>query len=205
MEAFQRISAQAVALPVDNIDTDQIIPARFLKITDRAGLKEGLFADWRQDAEGHARPEFPLNQPGAQHAQVLVTGYNFGCGSSREHAPWALLAHGFRCVISTGFADIFRANALTNGLLPVVISSDAHGRLLAQISAGHSQVTVDLVEQQIALPDGSNASFAIEAFDKHCLLQGVDRIGFLLALNDDIARFEQQHERGARTLQEQSA
>jgi len=205
MKGFQRISAQAVALPIDNIDTDQIIPARFLKITDRAGLKEGLFADWRQDAEGHPRSEFPLNQAGAQHAQVLVTGYNFGCGSSREHAPWALLAHGFRCVISTGLADIFRANAITNGLLPVTISSAAHARLLSRIKDGHRNLEVDLEQQQITLPDGSQETFPIEAFDKHCLLQGVDRLGFLLALSDDIAAFEQQHSQGALTVPEQNA
>ena len=205
MQPFQRIRARAMALPVDNIDTDQIIPARFLKITDRAGVKEGLFADWRLDADGQPRPEFPLNQPGAENAQVLVAGHNFGCGSSREHAPWALLAHGFRCVISTGFADIFRANAITNGLLPVTVSADAYTRLLAQIDAPGAHVDVDLKQQQLTLPDGSRETFPIEAFDKHCLLQGVDRLGFLLALNDDIARFEQDYTRGARTLEEQSA
>ena len=205
MQPFQRIRARTIVLPVDNVDTDQIIPARFLKITDRAGLKEGLFADWRLDADGRPRPEFPLNQPGAENARVLVAGHNFGCGSSREHAPWALLAHGFRCIISTGFADIFRANAITNGLLPVIVSAEAHSHLLAQLKASDAQVEVDLAQQQLTLPDGSRETFPIEAFDKHCLLQGVDRLGFLLALNDDIARFEQNQSHGPRTLQEQSA
>jgi 3-isopropylmalate/(R)-2-methylmalate dehydratase small subunit len=198
MQPFERIFATAVALPNENIDTDQIIPARFLTVTDRSGLGEALFADWRYDSDGRPRPEFPLNQPAARGAQILIAGHNFGCGSSREHAPWALLAHGFRAVISTGFADIFRNNALTNGLLPIVLDRETHARLLALLAAEPAvRLGIDLDAQTVTMPDGSTAHFPIEPFDKHCLLQGVDRLGFLLALEGDIVRFENARQPGA--------
>ena len=204
MEPIITIRSSCVVLPAENVDTDQIIPARFLKTINREGLGEHLFADWRVDEHGQSRRDFPLNSPAAREASILVAGHNFGCGSSREHAPWALLDFGFRAIISTGFADIFRANAITNGLLPVVLTKAAHARLLQLIATGNTQVEVDLEQQRVTLPDGASESFDIEAFDKHCLLQGVDRLGFLLALSDDITKFEQQHTHGPLT-QEQSA
>lgn len=206
MQPIQRFSARAVVLPIDNIDTDQIIPARFLKVTDKSGLGDALFADWRYDASRKPRPDFPLNQATAEGAEILVTGYNFGCGSSREHAPWALLAGGFRAVISTRFADIFRNNALGNGLLPIVLTESMHERLCELIAAAPgARVTVDLATQTLTMPDGSMVDFPIEPFDKHCLLRGLDRLGFLLAAEEDIARYEAGFQTGPLTLGELSA
>jgi 3-isopropylmalate/(R)-2-methylmalate dehydratase small subunit len=198
MQPFQTFTSTVVALPHEDVDTDQIIPARYLKITDRSGLGSALFADWRYDDAGQPRADFPLNQPDTQGAQVLLAGRNFGCGSSREHAPWALLAYGFRAVISTEFADIFRTNATGNGLLPIVLSPDVHARLLGDVKAlqrsQHApRITVDLAAQSVTLPDGSTHTFPIDPFDRHCLLQGVDRLGFLLELDPEIARFERSH------------
>src|SRR5438552_1703124 len=157
MEPFTTLTSRCVVLPAENVDTDQIIPARFLKTIERRGLGAHLFADWRLDEQGRAKAEFPLNSPHARGGghSILVTGHNFGCGSSREHAPWALLDFGFRAIISTGFADIFRNNSLKTGLLPVTLSPDAHARLLELLAASpRAQVTIDLGAQTVNLPDG---------------------------------------------------
>jgi len=191
MARFTTLKSHAVVLPVNDIDTDQIIPARFLKTTDKAGLGASLFADWRYDAEGRPRPEFALNAPRAAGAQVLVAGDNFGCGSSREHAPWALTGFGFRAIVSTSFADIFNSNALKNGLLPVAVDAAAHGSLLAQLQKDPgAELAVDLASQTLALPDGSKVSFPIDGFSKTCLLEGVDELGYILRFADRISEHE---------------
>jgi 3-isopropylmalate/(R)-2-methylmalate dehydratase small subunit len=194
MEPIRSFSSTLAALPLDDIDTDQIIPARYLKVTDKAGLGEALFSDWRYDAQGRPKPDFPLNRPELRGARVLVAGRNFGCGSSREHAPWALLGYGFRAVVSTAFADIFRNNAVGNGLLPVALAPEAHGRLLRlALQDPAAEVRVSLEDCTVTLPDGSAEPFPINAFDRHCLLEGVDRMGFLLATGADIGRYEAAH------------
>lgn len=185
MAKFTTLTSKALLLPVENIDTDQIIPARYLKVTDKQGLAECLFADWRQN------PDFVLNQPGAEQAHILIAGDNFGCGSSREHAPWALYAWGFRAVISTSFADIFRNNALKNGLLPVVVEPDVHQRLFARCEAdAQCELTIDLAAQTLNLPGGEKVTFPIDAFAKHCLLEGIDQLDYLLSFSEEIAAFE---------------
>ena len=194
MEPFTTLTSTVAVLPQENVDTDQIIPARFLKTTVRTGLGANLFADWRNDASGKPRPEFVLNRPDARGARVLLAGRNFGCGSSREHAPWALLDYGFRAVISTYFADIFRNNAVTNGLLPVVLDEASHAALVAACTADRSaKVTIDLEAQKVTLPDGGRATFPIAPFAKHCLLAGLDSLGFLLAETSRIESYEQSH------------
>jgi 3-isopropylmalate/(R)-2-methylmalate dehydratase small subunit len=193
-EPFTRLTSTCVVLPAENVDTDQIIPARFLKTVERRGLGAHLFADWRVDEQGRSRPDFPLNSPAVAGSSILVAGHNFGCGSSREHAPWALLDFGFRAVISTGFADIFRNNSLKTGLLPVALPSDAHASLLELLATSPSaEVTIDLASQTVTLPDGSSHAFPIDPFARHCLLNGVDELGFLLAENDAIAAYESTH------------
>jgi len=177
MEPFRTLTSRAVVLPRSDIDTDQIIPARFLKGTTREGLGRWLFAGWRYDAQGAPRAEFPLNDPLAKGARILIAGPNFGCGSSREHAPWALVDHGFRAVISVSIADIFRSNAVKNGLLPVVVDAGSHRALLAQ---PFGDVTVDLEAREVAAP-GVRARFSIDPFARRCLLDGTDELGFLLA------------------------
>jgi 3-isopropylmalate/(R)-2-methylmalate dehydratase small subunit len=195
MEAIRTISSRAVAIPAENIDTDQIIPARYLKVTDKVGLGEGLFADWRYDAAGAPKPDFVLNDPKARGARILVGGHNFGCGSSREHAPWALLGYGFQAVLSTYFADIFQNNALKNGLVPVQLERETHRRVLELVqSEPDTELTIDVEAQTLALPDGTVAHFPLEAFAKHCLLQGVDQLGFLLAEEPAIAAYEARNE-----------
>jgi 3-isopropylmalate/(R)-2-methylmalate dehydratase small subunit len=195
MANFTTLTARAVVLPVSDVDTDQIIPARFLKTTDKSGLGKSLFADWRYQADGTPRPEFVLNQPGAAGAQVLVAGDNFGCGSSREHAPWALTGFGFRAIISTSFADIFRNNALKNGLLPVAVDAAAHAELLAALAADPAApVSLDLASQTLRLPGGRQVTFPIDPFSRTCLLEGVDELGYILKHEAAIAA----HERGAR-------
>ena len=185
MHPITTFTAPAVALPIDNIDTDQIIPARYLKVTDKNGLGEGLFAEWRND------PAFILNQPHAKEAGILVTGHNFGCGSSREHAPWALLGFGFQAVISTYFADIFKNNALKNGLLPIVVDHATLNHLVATLAHDpEAEITVDLANQQLRLNDEAPVSFPIDAFSKHCLLHGVDQLGYLQAQESAIAAYE---------------
>ena len=187
MQPIRVIEGRTVVLPRANVDTDQIIPARFLKTTGKEGLGRSLFADWRYDASGAPRPDFALNHPAARGCSVLVAGDNFGCGSSREHAPWALLDAGFRAVISTAVADIFRNNALKNGLVPVVVDAAAHARLLA---APGQVVRIDLESRTVRLPDGTTAPFPIDGFARHCLLQGVDELGFLLEQEAAISAFE---------------
>lgn len=187
-------SSRAVVLLSHNIDTDQIIPARFLTTTDKTGLGDHLFADWRYHPSGDPRDDFVLNDPASHGAQVLVAGHNFGCGSSREHAPWALLAFGFRAVVSTRFADIFRNNALKNGLLPVAISAPAHERLVKLLEQqADAELAIDLATQTVTLPDETREYFPVDPFAKHCLLQGVDELGFLLQAEPAIAQYEATH------------
>ena len=194
IEPFITLTSSCVVLPAENVDTDQIIPARFLKTIERRGLGAHLFADWRVDEHGQPRTEFPLNSPAAVGAAILVAGHNFGCGSSREHAPWALLDFGFRAVISTGFADIFRNNALKTGLLPVALSKPAHASLLNQLAVSpRSSVTIDLETQRATLPDGTSHAFAVDPFARHCLLNGVDELGFLIGQDAAIAAYESTH------------
>jgi 3-isopropylmalate/(R)-2-methylmalate dehydratase small subunit len=187
MEHIRTFSAKTVVIPIDNIDTDQIIPARFLKVTSKQGLGKQLFADWRYDAAGQAKVDFVLNQPAAQGATLLVAGDNFGCGSSREHAPWALHDFGFRAVASTTIADIFRNNALKNGLLPIVVDPAVHAKLVA---ASGTAVEVSLEAQTLTLADGTKAKFPIDPFARYCLMNGIDELDFLLAQDAAIARFE---------------
>ena len=188
---FETLESKIVVLPIDNIDTDQIIPARYLKAISKDGLGEGLFRDWRN------QPDFPLNRPENRGAQILVTGDNFGCGSSREHAPWALLQYGFRVVISTSFADIFNGNSLKNGLLPLVVPADAHAELLKSPGA---VVKVDLAAQTLTLPNGRAVWFPIDSFAKQCLLEGVDELGYMLQQDPAIAAFEAKRTGSINTL-----
>jgi 3-isopropylmalate/(R)-2-methylmalate dehydratase small subunit len=191
MEPITSFTGHAIGLSAENVDTDQIIPARYLKVTDKSGLGEGLFYAWRYDADGAPRPDFILNQPHASGASVLVAGDNFGCGSSREHAPWALQDFGFRAVISTSFADIFRGNSLKIGLLPIVVDTATHQQLLSLCEEDPTlSLEIDLAAQQVVLPDGRAVSFPIDGFSKYCLLNGVDQLGFLLSLDDAIAAYE---------------
>ena len=185
------IRSRLVPLPMNNVDTDQIIPARFLKTISKQGLDEQLFYDWRYDAQGNPKPDFILNQPRAKGAQILLAGDNFGCGSSREHAPWALTQFGFRAVISTSFADIFKQNSLKNALLPIVVPADVHAALFALVDSDpDTEVTVDLATQTVALPDGRNVEFPIDPFSRHCLLEGVDELGYILKNEAAIAAYE---------------
>jgi 3-isopropylmalate/(R)-2-methylmalate dehydratase small subunit len=186
--AIKTFRSRTAVLPATNIDTDQIIPARFLTTTTREGLGKHLFADWRYDSQGTARPDFALNRPETHGCQILVAGRNLGCGSSREHAPWALLDYGFRAVISTEIADIFRGNSLKNGLLPIVVDEETSGWLIEHPGA---EVTVDLESTTLTLPTGERVQFPIEAFARFCLLNGVDEIGFLLDRGAEIEAFEQ--------------
>ena len=187
MDPIRRIVSRTVVLPQRDVDTDQIIPARYLKTTERTGLGQALFADWRYEKDGRPRPEFPLNQPQARGAQVLVAGANFGCGSSREHAPWALHDFGFRAVVSSSIADIFRSNALKNGLVPVVVDAEVHERLLANPG---TEVTIDL-ETLTLSAEGHTAPFPLDPFARHCLMNGVDELGFLLSQSSAIDSFEE--------------
>ncbi len=198
MARFTTLTSRVVALPVNDIDTDQIIPARYLKTTDKAGLGSSLFADWRYRHDGEPHPEFPLNHPRAAGVQVLVAGDNFGCGSSREHAPWALTGFGFRAVVATSFADIFRNNALKNGLLPVAIDAAAHAALLAHLGREpEAEVTIDLHAGKIHLPGGLSVGFPIDPFARTCLLEGVDELGYILRFEPQIAAHERRVREGA--------
>jgi 3-isopropylmalate/(R)-2-methylmalate dehydratase small subunit len=187
MQPFTTLTARTVVLPAANIDTDQIIPARFLTTTTRTGLGRHLFADWRYDEYGAPRPQFVLNRPDAAGCRILVGGANFGCGSSREHAPWALTDFGFRAIISSEIADIFRSNSLKNGLLPVVVDGETHQWLLAHPGV---ELTLDVANTTLTLPDGPEVLFPLEPFARHCLLEGVDELGFLLARSPAIEAFE---------------
>jgi 3-isopropylmalate/(R)-2-methylmalate dehydratase small subunit len=191
MEPFVTLRTTAVVLPLENVDTDQIIPARFLKTTDRLGLGDDLFADWRYDTAGAPHPEFVLNRPEAKAAQLLVAGRNFGCGSSREHAPWALLGYGFRAVVSSEFADIFRNNALGNGLLPITLPEPVVERIGALTASDPASLfTIDLESRTFALPSGERFGFPVDPFARHCMLQGLDQLGYLVAMEPEIAAFE---------------
>jgi 3-isopropylmalate/(R)-2-methylmalate dehydratase small subunit len=190
MEPILRVHSKTVVIPSSNIDTDQIIPARFLTTTTKDGLGKQLFADWRYRADGSPNPDFVLNRAEAQNAQVLVAGRNFGCGSSREHAPWALLDHGFRAVVSTEIADIFRGNSLKNGLLPIVVDEDTSRWLIEHPGA---VVDIDLKTARLTLPTGAAVSFPIEGFARHCLMNGIDELGYLRSHLQDIERYEAAH------------
>jgi 3-isopropylmalate/(R)-2-methylmalate dehydratase small subunit len=195
MAKFVSLTSRVVALPINDIDTDQIIPARFLKATDKNGMGAHLFADWRYLPDGSPRPDFVLNQPQHQGAQILLAGDNFGCGSSREHAPWALTAFGFRAILSTSFADIFCNNALKNGLLPIMVTPESHHLLqdlLAEVPT--AELTVDLATQSVHLPTGHVITFNIDPFSKACLLKGTDELGYLLGFEHQIAAFEARSE-----------
>ncbi len=194
MSHFPTITSRVVPLPLNDVDTDQIIPARFLKTTDKAGLGDNLFADWRYTADGTPRPDFVLNQPEHQGSQILLAGDNFGCGSSREHAPWALMGFGFRAVIATSVADIFRNNALKNGLLPVIVDAATHRALLDLLAADpRAALAIDLAAQTVTLPDGRAVTFPIDAFARTCLLNGVDELGYLLDFEAQIDAYEASH------------
>jgi len=190
MQPMRSVRSKTVVLPFTNVDTDQIIPARFLTTTTKEGLGRQLFSDWRYGADGTPNPDFVLNRPEAQGCEVLVAGRNFGCGSSREHAPWALVDYGIRAVISTEIADIFRGNALKNGLLPLTVDETTAAWLLAHPGAA---VTIDLETKRLELPTGVSIEFPLEAFARHCLLHGVDELGYLRAQLPEIERYESTH------------
>ena len=193
MAKFTTLTSHVVPLPAENVDTDQIIPARFLKVTDKNGLGGSLFCDWRYLKDGSDNPEFVLNEAASQGAQILIAGNNFGSGSSREHAPWALVGWGFQAIISTGFADIFKSNSLKNGLLPVEVSPDVYKALLDAVQLDRStKITIDLSTQSVTGLDGLEATFPLDAFSKHCLLEGLDQLGYLLSFDEQITRHEQQ-------------
>lgn len=193
MSQFTSLTSKIVPLPNENVDTDQVIPARFLKVTDKVGLGDNLFADWRYMPDGSPKPGFILNQPEMKGRQILLAGDNFGCGSSREHAPWALAGYGFRAVISTSFADIFRNNSLKNGLLPIKVDKDTHAQLFSLVEEDpDTELVIDLTSQTLTLPDGRRVQFPIDGFSRSCLLNGVDEIGYVLNMEDRIADYEAQ-------------
>jgi len=192
MNSFTALTSTAIPLPQKNIDTDQIIPARYLKVTDKAGVAEGLFADWRLNPDGSVREDFVLNKSEYQNAKILLAGDNFGCGSSREHAPWAITGWGIRAVISTSFADIFKNNALKNGLLTITVSKDMHQSLYELVEASpDAELHIDLEDQSLRLPGGENITFEIDPFAKKCLLMGVDQLNYILSFETQIQKFEQ--------------
>ena len=201
MKPFLPFRSRLVPMPENNIDTDQIIPARFLKTTSKEGLDRNLFYDWRYDATGAPNPDFILNQPRGQNAQILLAGDNFGCGSSREHAPWALTQFGFRAVISTSFADIFKQNSLKNSLLPIAVSPAMHAELFQLVNQDpNAEVRVNLEQQTVTLPDGIEIEFLIDLFSKTCLLEGVDELGFILKQAPLIAEYEARRPNTLNTL-----
>ena len=191
MNHFPKFASRIAPLLVNDIDTDQIIPARFLKVTDKAGLGASLFADWRFQPDGSPKAEFVLNQPQHRGAGILLAGNNFGCGSSREHAPWALVGYGFRAVISTSFADIFKNNALKNALLPITVDTSVHRKLSELVLNEPSvELSVDLESQTFRMPDGGTVRFPIDGFAKSCLLNGTDDLGYLLRFEKQIEEYE---------------
>jgi 3-isopropylmalate/(R)-2-methylmalate dehydratase small subunit len=193
-QAFTSVTSIYVVLPVDNVDTDQIIPARFLKVTDKRGLGDQVFADWRYRPDGTANLDFPLNRPDAAGAQILVAGANFGSGSSREHAPWALVGWGLRVIVAPSFADIFKQNAMKNGLLPVPVSAAVYEELVSRRHAdAGARLSIDLPAQTLALVGEAPTKFEIDPFAKDCLVNGVDELGYLLDRVSDIERYEAQH------------
>jgi 3-isopropylmalate/(R)-2-methylmalate dehydratase small subunit len=201
MEPIETFTGRLVPLAARDVDTDQIIPARFLKTIDKQGLGKDLFCDWRYDAQGKPKPDFILNQPRAQGATVLLAGDNFGCGSSREHAPWALLSFGFRAVISTSFADIFRNNSLKNGLLPVIVDEATLTELFEAAERDAAvEVTVDLPRQSLRLPSGREVEFPIDAFSRKCLLAGIDQLGYLQKQEATVVAYERNQPQTISTL-----
>jgi 3-isopropylmalate/(R)-2-methylmalate dehydratase small subunit len=202
MEPMNKVSGKIAPLPINDIDTDQIIPARFLKTTDKQGLGKQAFFDWRYEADGSDKVDFVLNKPEYQNASILIAGNNFGCGSSREHAPWALIGMGWKAVVSTEFADIFRSNSLKNGLLPIIVDEETLQQLtsLAQEDP-ETSVSISLEDQTIQLPDGRKVEFPIDEFSKECLLKGVDQLGYLLDLDDAITAYEEANVKRVNTHQ----
>lgn len=201
MEKFTTLTATMVAIPTENVDTDQIIPARFLKVTDKNGLGDNLFFDWRYNSEGSPKEDFILNTTQGKKAKVLVAGDNFGCGSSREHAPWAIMGYGFKAVISTSFADIFRNNSLKLGLVPIVVDKETHWQLMSLIEEEpNTEISIDLASQTIQLPDGRPVSFPIDNFSKTCILNGVDQLGYLQNQTSAIESYEAEHADRVNTL-----
>ncbi|MBI3176157.1 MAG: 3-isopropylmalate dehydratase small subunit [Chloroflexi bacterium] len=193
MAQFTTLTSRVMPLPVNDIDTDQIIPAQFLKVTDKNGLADALFFNWRYNDDKSPKADFILNQPSSQGAQILLAGDNFGCGSSREHAPWALTSYGFRAVISTSFADIFRNNSLKNGLIPIIVDEATHKMLFDLVEeVPAAEFNVDLASQTLSFPNGS-VTFPIDPFNKTCLLNGVDELGYILGFEKQIAEFEATH------------
>jgi 3-isopropylmalate/(R)-2-methylmalate dehydratase small subunit len=194
MEKFTTLTASMVAIPTENIDTDQIIPARFLKVTDKKGLGDNLFCDWRYNPDGSPNQDFILNTEQGHKAKILVAGDNFGCGSSREHAPWAIMGYGFQAVISTSFADIFRNNSLKLGLLPVVVDKETHFQIMSLIEEEpDTQITIDLASQTVELPDGRKVQFPIDNFSKTCILNGIDQLGYLQRHAARVEAYEAAH------------
>jgi 3-isopropylmalate/(R)-2-methylmalate dehydratase small subunit len=195
MEPIRTITSKIIPLLVNDVDTDQIIPARYLKVTDKAGLAEGLFSNWRYLPDGKPNPQFAMNQPEYRGAGILLAGDNFGCGSSREHAPWALRAGGIRAIISTSFADIFRSNALKNGVLPVAVDPSIHKSLTDLVEeAPEATVTIDLENQKLLLPGGVEASFTVDSFAKTCLVKGMDELDYLAGFLPQVQSFEVRHD-----------
>jgi len=194
-EPFRQFTSRVVLLGAENVDTDQVVPARYLKVTDKAGLADALFRDWRFNEDGTLRePRFVLDQPGMAGRGILLVGDNFGAGSSREHAPWALAAWGIRTILSTSYADIFRNNALKNGVLPVVVDAATHARLFELVAADpDAQLTVDLAEEGILLPDGATIDFTIDPFARRMLLAGTDEIGYVMGKLAEIQAWEAAH------------
>ena len=194
-EPFRQFTSRVVPLGAENVDTDQVVPARYLKVTDKAGLADALFRDWRFNEDGTKKdPPFLLDRPGMEGRKILLVGHNFGTGSSREHAPWALRAWGVQAILSTSFADIFRSNALKNGVLPIVVDPATHAQLFEMVEADpDAEMRVDLAEQGILLPDGSTLDFEVDGFSKMMLLAGTDEIGYVLAKEADIAAWEATH------------
>jgi 3-isopropylmalate/(R)-2-methylmalate dehydratase small subunit len=200
-EPFESFTSRVIPLPADNVDTDQIIPARFLKTTEKAGLAGALFNDWRYLPDGSPNPEFILNRPDMQGRQILLAGENFGSGSSREHAPWALTAWGIRAILATSFADIFRANSLKNGLLPIAVPPETHRQIQELIAADpDTELAIDLPAQVVHLPGDEDVPFDVDPFAKQMLLAGTDEIGYLLAKESAINRFEANHAPRVNTL-----
>ena len=190
MAQFTKLTSRVMSLPVNDIDTDQIIPAQFLKVTDKNGLADALFFNWRYNDDKSPKADFVLNKPESQGCQILLAGDNFGCGSSREHAPWALTSYGFRAVISTSFADIFRNNALKNGLIPIIVDEATHKMLFDYVEeVPNAEFTVDLATQTLSFANGS-VQFPIDPFNKTCLLNGTDELGYIMGFEKDIAAFE---------------
>ena len=193
MAKFTTLTSHAVPLPAENVDTDQIIPARFLKVTDKHGLGDSLFCDWRYLKDGSPNPDFVLNEPASRGAQILIAGDNFGSGSSREHAPWALVGWGFRAIISTSFADIFKSNSLKNGLLPVEVTPNVYRTLMEAVQLDRTTpITIDLPTQSVTGVGSLEATFPIDEFSKHCLLEGIDQLGYLLSFGQQISEYERQ-------------